>query len=66
MATEKRYRSAQTGEFVSEEYAEAHPDVTVSEEVDEETAGAIDAHLAAQKRSELFGGIVIEKAEEPK
>jgi hypothetical protein len=35
-ALTKRYRSAITGRFVSREYAEAHPDTTVSETVKKE------------------------------
>lgn len=50
----KRHRNAQTGEFVTEEYALAHPDVTVSETVltdDEREAerGRLKALLAASE-----------------
>lgn len=36
MTTEKRYRSAITGRLVTEEYAQANPDTTVSEMIDNE------------------------------
>lgn len=34
----KVWRDAVTGEFVTEEYASEHPDTTVSETVDDDTA----------------------------
>ena len=34
MVTENRYRSAVTGEYVTEEYALANPDTTVAEEIE--------------------------------
>lgn len=38
----KRYRSAETGEYVSKEYADENPSTTVSEEVEEDMDVQID------------------------
>ncbi len=59
---QKRYRSARTGEYVSPEYAETHPDTTVKEtdvvrekeeDQEDERAGA-EEQQARHQRKERF------------
>ena len=53
----KRYRSAVTGEYVTEEYAEANPDTTVGETVEDILQGNpfYKPETGAERTERLYG-----------